>query len=125
MSNANLKRTITFWTALSTIIGLVIGSGVFFMPEQIFTYTGGAPGLGIFAWILGGLIIIAAGLTAPEISSTFPETGGMMIYMKYLYGEKRSYLTAVNQWGDVVLPSLHLLPKITSRSKKSPWGIFP
>lgn len=100
MSNANLKRTITFWTALSTVIGLVIGSGVFFMPEQIFTYTGGAPGLGIFTWILGGLITIAAGLTATEISAAFPETGGMMIYMKYLYGEKLSYLTA---WMQTIL----------------------
>ena len=41
----NLSKTITFWAALSTVIGLVIGSGVFFMPQQIFKATGGAPGL--------------------------------------------------------------------------------
>lgn len=96
----NLSKTITFWAALSTVIGLVIGSGVFFMPQQIFKATGGAPGLGIFAWILGGIITIAAGLTATEISALFPETGGMMVYMREIYGEKLSYLTA---WMQTIL----------------------
>lgn len=100
MSNHKLKKTITFGAALSTVIGLVIGSGVFFKPQQIFEATGGAPGLGLFAWILGGIITIAAGLTATEISAAFPETGGMMIYMREIYGKKLSYLTA---WMQTIL----------------------
>lgn len=100
MSNHELKKTVTFGTALSTVIGLVIGSGVFFKPQAIFTYTGGAPGLGITAWVIGGIITICAGLTATEISAAFPETGGMMIYMRELYGEKLSYLTA---WMQTIL----------------------
>ncbi|MGL4990249.1 MAG: APC family permease [Sarcina sp.] len=94
MGNNQLKKTVTFWTALSTVIGLVIGSGVFFKPQAIFTYTGGAPGLGIIGWILGGIITMAAGLTATEISAAFPETGGMMVYMREIYGKKLSYITA-------------------------------
>ncbi|MGL5414599.1 MAG: APC family permease, partial [Clostridium sp.] len=58
------------------------------------------PGLGIFAWILGGIITIAAGLTATEISAAFPETGGMMVYMREIYGKKLSYLTA---WMQTIL----------------------
>lgn len=100
MSNNKLKKTITLGAALSTVIGLVIGSGVFFKPQQIFQATGGAPGLGIFAWILGGIITIAAGLTATEISAAFPETGGMMVYMREIYGKKLSYLTA---WMQTIL----------------------
>ncbi|MGL4741167.1 MAG: APC family permease [Sarcina sp.] len=95
-----LKKTISLGAALSTVIGLVIGSGVFFKPQQIFESTGGAPGLGIFAWILGGIITIAAGLTATEISAAFPETGGMMVYMREIYGPKLSYLTA---WMQTIL----------------------
>lgn len=100
MSNNELKKTVSFWAALSTVIGLVIGSGVFFKPQAIFSSTGGAPGLGILAWVLGGIITIAAGLTATEISALFPETGGMMIYMRELYGKKLSYLTA---WMQTIL----------------------
>ncbi|WP_297439060.1 APC family permease [uncultured Clostridium sp.] len=100
MSNNELKKTVNFWAALSTVIGLVIGSGVFFKPQAIFSATGGAPGLGILAWVLGGIITIAAGLTATEISAAFPETGGMMIYMREIYGKKLSYLTA---WMQTIL----------------------
>ena len=100
MGEKKLKKTVSFWAALSTVIGLVIGSGVFFKPQAIFQATGGGPGLGILAWILGGIITIAAGLTATEISAAFPETGGMMVYMREIYGPKLSYLTA---WMQTIL----------------------
>ncbi|MGL4450395.1 MAG: APC family permease [Sarcina sp.] len=100
MGHNELKKTVSFWAAFSTVIGLVIGSGVFFKPQAIFQSTGGAPGLGILAWIIGGIITIAAGLTATEISAAFPETGGMMVYMREIYGPKLSYLTA---WMQTIL----------------------
>ena len=62
-----LKKTLGLPIALSIVVGMVIGSGVFFKPQAVYELTGGAPGLGIIAWILGGLITIAAGLTAAEI----------------------------------------------------------
>lgn len=68
-------------TALSTVIGLVIGSGVFFKPQAIYATTNGASELGIIAWILGGFITIMAGLTAEEVSAAIPRTGGMMVYI--------------------------------------------
>ena len=69
-------------TALSTVIDLVIGSGVFFKPQAIYATTNGVPGLGIIAWILGGFITIMAGLTAAEVSAAIPRTGGMMVYIE-------------------------------------------
>ena len=36
----------------------------------------------VMGLILGGLITIAAGLTAAEVSAAMPETGGMMVYMR-------------------------------------------
>ncbi|MGL5615054.1 MAG: APC family permease [Sarcina sp.] len=101
MSKKNeLKKTIGLSAALSTVIGVVIGSGVFFKPQAIYSATNGGPGLGILAWIIGGIITIAAGLTAAEVSAAMPETGGMMIYMREIYGEKLSYLTG---WMQTVL----------------------
>lgn len=69
-------------TALSTVIDLVIGSGVFFKPQAIYATTNGASGLEIIAWILGGFITIMAGLTAAEVSAAIPRTGGMMVYIE-------------------------------------------
>jgi basic amino acid/polyamine antiporter, APA family len=88
-----LQKTIGFAAALSTVVGMVIGSGVFFKPYALYNATGGAPGLGIIAWIVGGIITIAGGLTAAEVSAAIPKTGGMMIYLKEIYGEKWGFLT--------------------------------
>lgn len=95
-----LERNIGFLAAFSTVVGLVIGSGVFFKPQAIYTATNGAPGLGIFAWILGGLITIAGGLTATEVSAAIPKTGGMMIYIEEIYGKRYGFLTG---WMQTVL----------------------
>lgn len=88
-----LQKNLGFLAAFSTVVGIVIGSGVFFKPQAIYTITNGAPGLGIVAWILGGIITITAGLTAAEISAAIPKTGGMMIYIEEVYGEKLGFLT--------------------------------
>ena len=95
-----LEKNLGFLAAFSTVVGLVIGSGVFFKPQAIYTATNGAPGLGIIAWIIGGLITIAGGLTATEVSAAIPRTGGMMIYIEEIYGKRYGFLTG---WMQTVL----------------------
>lgn len=98
--NKGLQKNIGFLAAFSTVVGVVIGSGVFFKPQAVYTSTNGAPGLGIIAWILGGLITIAGGLTATEVSAAIPKTGGMMIYIEEIYGKRYGFLTG---WMQTVL----------------------
>lgn len=91
MQGNQLKKSIGLVSALSIVIGMVMGSGVFFMPTQVFSATT-TPGLGIIAWMLGGFISIAAGLTTAEISAIIPKTGGMVTYLKEVYGDLWGYL---------------------------------
>ena len=79
---------------------MVIGGGVFFKPQAVYTLTGGAPGLGILAWIIAGIMTITAGLTAAEVSAAIPKTGGMMVYIEEIYGKKLGFLTG---WMQTVL----------------------
>lgn len=95
-----LRKTIGFGAALSTVVGMLIGSGVFFKPQAIYSSTNGGPGLGLLAWLIGGLITIAAGLTAAEISSSITKSGGLMVYLEEIYGEKVGFLTG---WMQLVL----------------------
>ena len=95
-----LKKTLGLSAALSTVVGMVIGGGVFFKPQAIYSGTGGAPGLGMLAWVIAGFITIAAGLTAAEISAAIPKTGGMMVYIKEIYGDRLGFLTG---WMQTVL----------------------
>lgn len=91
MHGNQLKKSIGLVSALSIVVGMVMGSGVFFMPTQVFSATT-TPGLGIIAWMLGGFISIAAGLTTAEISAIIPKTGGMVTYLKEVYGDLWGYL---------------------------------
>lgn len=91
-SQQTLKKSLGLFAALSTVIGIVIGSGVFFKASSVFAATG-APGLGILAWLIAGILTIAAGLTSAEIAAAIPKTGGMMVYLKTIYGDKVGFLT--------------------------------
>ena len=77
-----LQKNLGLAAALSTVIGMVIGGGVFFKPQAVYTLTGGAPGLGMIAWVAAGILTITAGLTAAEVSAAIPKTGGMMVYIE-------------------------------------------
>ena len=82
MENKQLQKSLGVGAALSTVVGMVIGGGVFFKPQAVYTLTGGAPGLGMLTWVLAGIVTIAAGLTAAEVSAAIPKTGGMMVYIE-------------------------------------------
>ncbi|WP_430535323.1 amino acid permease [Listeria rocourtiae] len=99
MENQKLKKEIGFFTALTIVMGTVIGSGVFFKPEAVYSATGTAS-LGLLAWILGGIITICGGLTAAELSAAIPQTGGMMIYLQKTYGKLTAYLLG---WAQTVI----------------------
>lgn len=87
-------------TAMFTVVGTIIGAGVFFKPQAIYAATGGAPGLGIIGWIVAGIITLCAGLTVAELASTIPKTGGMIVYIREIYGDKLGFLVG---WVQVFL----------------------
>jgi len=87
----SLKKELGLLEAIALVIGIVIGSGIFFKPA-IVSKNAGAPGLGILAWIVGGIITIAAGLTVAEIAAAIPKTGGLYAYLKELYGDIWAFL---------------------------------
>lgn len=95
-----LKKELGMTTAMATVVGCVIGSGVFFKPQAIYTATGGAPGLGMIAWLVTGLVSIAAALTFAEVAIMIPKTGGMVAYLDEIYGPKIGFLTG---WMQTVL----------------------
>lgn len=94
-----LKRTMTLIPAISTVMGTVIGAGVFFKASGVATATGNA-NMSIFVWALGGLITLAAGLTGAELAAAIPETGGMLVYIERAYGKMMSYLLG---WAQVIV----------------------
>ncbi len=91
-SKQGLKKQLGVLTAMSIVVGCVIGAGVFFKPYAIYQATGGAPGMGMLAWIIGGVASILAALTFAEVAVLIPKTGGMVAYLGEAYGEKVGFL---------------------------------
>lgn len=95
----SLKRDLGFFPALSTVMGLVIGGGVFFKISSVTAATGSAS-LTIFVWLLAGFITINAGLTVAELASAIPVAGGIYKYIEYIYGKVPAFLLA---WAQSVI----------------------
>ena len=95
-----LRRNLGWPTATSIVVGCVIGSGVFFKPYAIYQATGGAPGMGILGWIVGGLMSILGALTFAEVAILIPKTGGMVAYLTEAYDERLGFLAG---WMQVVI----------------------
>ncbi|WP_125762298.1 APC family permease [Companilactobacillus hulinensis] len=94
-----LKRELGFFPALSTVMGLVIGGGVFFKISSVTAATGSAS-LTIFVWLLAGFITINAGLTIAELAAALPVAGGIYKYIEYIYGKVPAFMLA---WAQSVI----------------------
>ena len=79
--NNELRRSLGFGSAISIVIGTIIGSGIFFKQAFILDSAGSST-MAIAAWVFGGVITLTAGLTIAEIGAQMPYTGGFMSVLK-------------------------------------------
>ncbi|MBE3571099.1 MAG: amino acid permease [Bacillales bacterium] len=110
MENTQLKRNIGFVVATSIVIGTVIGSGIFMKPGIVLASSGGST-MALWAWIIGGIITLASGLTIAEVSVNIPKTGGLYAYLEEVYGKFWGFLCGWMQtiiYGPAVIGALGL-----------------
>ncbi len=91
MEHNTLKKSIGLFEAMTMVVGIVIGSGIFFKATPVYS-NAGAPFWGIMAWLVGGIITMASALTISEIATAIPETGGIFAYLKVLYDDRIAFL---------------------------------
>ena len=75
---------------MATVVGSVIGAGVFFKIGTITAQTG-STSMTLFVWILAGIISIASGLTISEIAASL-KINGAIKYLDYTYGRVWGFL---------------------------------
>ncbi|HIW70061.1 MAG TPA: amino acid permease [Candidatus Limosilactobacillus merdipullorum] len=94
-----LKRSLGFWSALSIVIGTIIGSGIFFKQGSVLDSAGSSTNA-LIAWVLGGVITLTGGLTIAEIGAQMPYTGGLYVYIEELYGRLMGFMAG---WMQVIV----------------------
>lgn len=88
---AQLKKKYGLFTAISMVVGIVIGSGVFFKAQNVLNTTGGDMPLGIIAWLTGGVVMIVCGYNFANFATRYEKVGGLVDYAEAMLGERYSY----------------------------------
>ena len=78
-------------TATCMVVGIVIGSGIFFKAQTILKITNGNMPLGILAWIIGGLIMIICSYAFSILARKYTKVNGLVDYAEATCGEKYAY----------------------------------
>ena len=86
-----LERKYGLFTAICMVVGIVIGSGVFFKAQTILQKTEGNMPLGILAWIIGGAIMIVCILAFASMAQKHEKVNGIVDYAEALVGPKYGY----------------------------------
>ena len=105
-----LKPTIGLFTAVTIIVGTIIGSGVFVKPSSVLEYAG-TSNMALWAWVIGGVLTLASGLTIAEVGAQITRTGGLYAYIKDIYGAFWGFLTGYTLtvlYGPAIIVSLIL-----------------
>ena len=90
-ADAQLDRAIGVWGATLFVIGAVIGSGIFLTTGIMLQELPSMP-LVLAAWIAGGLLAMAGGLTYAEMGSMYPRSGGLYVFLSEAYGPVWGFL---------------------------------
>lgn len=86
-----LEKKYGLVTAVCLVIGIVIGSGVFFKAEKILTATGGNLPVAIMAWIIGALIMIICSYTFSIMAARYEKVNGIVDYAEVTLGKNYAY----------------------------------
>ncbi|MDD4286124.1 MAG: APC family permease [Eubacteriales bacterium] len=86
-----LQKKYGLITATAMVVGIVIGSGVFFKAEKILTATGGNLSVGILAWVIGGVIMIVCAYNFAVMATKYEKVSGIVDYAEATLGTKYGY----------------------------------
>lgn len=86
-----LKKKYGLVTAICMVVGIVIGSGVFFKAQTILTKTQGNMPLGIIAWGIGGAIMLVCSLAFATMATKYEKVNGVVDYAEAIVSPGYAY----------------------------------
>ncbi|MDD4648488.1 MAG: APC family permease [Desulfoplanes sp.] len=90
----NLQKKYGFWTATAMVVGIVIGSGVFFKADDVLKASGGDLSTALLAWLIGGSIMVVTAYVFSKIATRIERVNGVVDYFEEAYGQKAGYMVA-------------------------------
>lgn len=84
---STLKQKFSLLTGIAMVVGVVIGSGIFFKADDVIIASQGDLPLALLAWIIGGLIMLFSALSFSVVSSKYANANGLVDYAEAAYGK--------------------------------------
>lgn len=77
--------------AICMVVGIVIGSGVFFKAQDVLSLTGGNALDGVIAWLIGGAVMLSFAATFAVMATKYEKNNGVMDYAEATCGGTYTY----------------------------------
>lgn len=87
-----LTKKYGLFTAIAMVVGIVIGSGVFYKAQDILTKTGGDLMASILAWICGGLIMVVCATSFAVMATKYEKVNGIVDYAEATVSSGYAYM---------------------------------
>ena len=87
--------------ATAMVVGIIIGASIFVQPSEITRLVPDANGIAL-VWALAGVLTLVGALICAELSSAFPRTGGVYVFLREVFGRPTAFL-----WGWAMFWSMH------------------
>jgi len=78
---ATLPRRLGAIAATGTLVGIMVGSGIFRIPSTVAAAVPSPAGF-MAVWLVGGLLALSGALLFGELAAMFPDTGGRYVYLR-------------------------------------------
>ena len=96
-----LNRAIGLPAATALVVGTIIGSSIFVQASEIALLVPHRGAI-LLAWAVAGMLTLIGALVCAELSSAYPKTGGVYVFLKEIYSPSLGFL-----WGWAMLWTMH------------------
>jgi APA family basic amino acid/polyamine antiporter len=98
---AGLSRSLTLTNATAMVAGTIIGASIFVQPSEIARHLE-TPSQIMLVWAACGVLTFFGALVCAELSSVFPQTGGLYVFMRDTFSPLAGFL-----WGWAMFWTMH------------------
>ena len=117
-----LNREITRLQLLAAAVGGIVGSGWLFGPLLVARDAGPSA---IFAWILGGALMMFIALTFAELGTAYPVAGGTARFAHFSHGAWVSFTLAwVSFLASVIVPAIETMAAVQYAANYIPGLVY-
>src|SRR3954470_22009322 len=89
--DTEFTRGLGLYASTMVVVGSMIGSGIFLVSAEMGRQTG-SPGWLLVAWLIAGVLTLAAALSYGELAAMMPRAGGQYVYIREAFSSLWGFL---------------------------------